>query len=362
MFFLLRKWFNRSHRVRVRVANALMLALVLNLVFGLLFYAVEHPHHDGLTLEDSIWWAMVTMTTVGYGDYYPVTFVGRYLIAYPCFLIGIGFIGSLIGIVVDSVIGRMTKKRKGYSTMYLKNHHVICHCPSEGKVLQIVSELRAAPGSEGVPVVVISPELDEQPVSFREREIQFVKGDPTAGDVLQRAAVCDAAGVLVLAANPGDASCDAETFAIASVVKLTCNNAESRSRLVLEMVSRSNRELLDGAGADGIVATEGISDQLLVQELCNPGLSDVFDQLISYKFGAEFYLTESSLSGTTLEAVQIEAIRGSGHVQVLGLLRDGKTMFAKGADTVIRESDQLIVLAESLAEFQALEQRLQKSA
>lgn len=39
---------------------------------GLIFSAVEHKR-----VVDSIWWAFVTATTVGYGDFYPVTIVGR---------------------------------------------------------------------------------------------------------------------------------------------------------------------------------------------------------------------------------------------------------------------------------------------
>ena len=135
MFVLFKKWVNRSHLPVVKVFNALMLALAMNLVFGFGFYLAESGHHDGLTLADSIWWSMVTMTTVGYGDIYPVTFVGRFLIAYPCFLIGIGFIVFLFGIAVDSVLEQVTKKKKGYAKVHLKDHYIICNAPGVKKNL-----------------------------------------------------------------------------------------------------------------------------------------------------------------------------------------------------------------------------------
>lgn len=48
------------------------------------------------TAEDAIWWAFVTVTTVGYGDYYPVTTGGR-VIASALMLVGIGLFGSYTG-------------------------------------------------------------------------------------------------------------------------------------------------------------------------------------------------------------------------------------------------------------------------
>ena len=57
-----------------------------------LYYA-EHQAQPKVyrSIPDSIWWAIVTLTTVGYGDVYPTTTVGR-IIASIVMLTGIGFI------------------------------------------------------------------------------------------------------------------------------------------------------------------------------------------------------------------------------------------------------------------------------
>lgn len=52
------------------------------------------------TVGDAFWWAIVTITTVGYGDYYPVTFVGR-VIATIMMLLGI----ALLGVVTAGISG-----------------------------------------------------------------------------------------------------------------------------------------------------------------------------------------------------------------------------------------------------------------
>lgn len=48
------------------------------------------------TFEEALWWAAVTVTTVGYGDFYPVTSAGR-LIAVGLFLAGIALLGVVTG-------------------------------------------------------------------------------------------------------------------------------------------------------------------------------------------------------------------------------------------------------------------------
>jgi voltage-gated potassium channel len=56
-------------------------------------YVIEHGANPGIrTFDDALWWAVVTATTVGYGDVSPVTGEGR-VIAVLLMLVGIGVIG-----------------------------------------------------------------------------------------------------------------------------------------------------------------------------------------------------------------------------------------------------------------------------
>lgn len=54
------------------------------------------PGANITTFGDALWWAAVTVATVGYGDYYPVTLQGR-LVATGLFIVGIGLLGVLTG-------------------------------------------------------------------------------------------------------------------------------------------------------------------------------------------------------------------------------------------------------------------------
>lgn len=76
--------------------------LVISVV-AILFLAALPMRHIEPSFDsyaDALWWAIVTMTTVGYGDLYPETTVGR-LIASVLMLIGIGMIGLVTGTVAS---------------------------------------------------------------------------------------------------------------------------------------------------------------------------------------------------------------------------------------------------------------------
>ena len=87
---LLETLFN-SRRLRTILA-ALIFFIFL---FGYLFYVSEPDVRD---LGDGIWWALVTITTVGYGDITPVTTLGR-VVASSLMLLGLGLIATITAIV-----------------------------------------------------------------------------------------------------------------------------------------------------------------------------------------------------------------------------------------------------------------------
>ena len=87
---------NRSQYAVVITLTAAMVVLVLASLFVLQFEA-NAPNGNIKTGGEAVWWAIVTITTVGYGDYYPVTAGGR-IVGFFVMLAGIGIIGALASI------------------------------------------------------------------------------------------------------------------------------------------------------------------------------------------------------------------------------------------------------------------------
>jgi voltage-gated potassium channel len=348
IFILMKRVFRHSRRPTFRVGLGLLAAAALNLAFGLAFFFAEKEVSLNLTLADSIWWSMVTMTTVGYGDFYPQTWIGRYLVAYPCFLLGIGLIGYLLGTIADAVMESISRKKKGLGKMRTKNHLVICHCPSTAKILQIAAEFRAS-ATDAADVVVVSDRLDELPPAFQSNDIAFVKGSPSREDVLIRAAVPAAAGVIVLSEDSQDPDSDAQGFAVASTVRHLCG--ASGPRLIVEVARRDNLPMMARIGADGLIPIEGFCESLLVQELMNPGLREVFDELVSYHRGAEFYITDHKLPVRLFTDYQIAALKFAADIQIVGRVSKGRAQLPPPKGEALQPDDRLVVIASDKQDF-----------
>jgi voltage-gated potassium channel len=114
--FRLRRFMNPENRTLLKneILNnrgsyaALLTVLLAGLVIStasifILFFESKSPDANITTGGDSIWWSIVTITTVGYGDRYPVTPGGRTTAVFVMFS-GVGIIGALASILASLLI------------------------------------------------------------------------------------------------------------------------------------------------------------------------------------------------------------------------------------------------------------------
>lgn len=113
---------NRLSRILATNPLAIPIILIVLIVIlgGIGVYLAEHKHQGAniTNLADAFWWAVVTITTVGYGDYFPITLVGR-LIAIVVMFSGIGLVVGVLGVMsqrrikkVESRLEEISKKRE----------------------------------------------------------------------------------------------------------------------------------------------------------------------------------------------------------------------------------------------------------
>ena len=97
--------------VRSELLTAFTACLIIICFSAILVYFVEKGAQPEVfkNIGDSMWWAVITFTTVGYGDIYPVTPIGRILCAFISF-VGIAMLAIPTGIISSAFIASMKDK------------------------------------------------------------------------------------------------------------------------------------------------------------------------------------------------------------------------------------------------------------
>lgn len=100
--------------------------LIGTFVFGsLLFFFVESPvNPNAATLDDSAYFMIVTMSTVGYGNIVPYTGIGR-LISVMAIIVGVGYAGWVTAAIATSLIEQLREERKKETEKEFKSMEMI---------------------------------------------------------------------------------------------------------------------------------------------------------------------------------------------------------------------------------------------
>lgn len=96
-------------RVSTYVIGAAIMAVGLGAI-AVLDVEQDAPGANITTFGDALWWACATVTTVGYGDHYPVTTQGRF-IAVGLMLVGIAMVGAVTASVAAWLVSQVEQQR-----------------------------------------------------------------------------------------------------------------------------------------------------------------------------------------------------------------------------------------------------------
>jgi voltage-gated potassium channel len=88
-------------RVQGAFSAAVLIAILMIIFSSIAILQVENdPNSNIKNAEDALWWSFVTITTVGYGDKFPVTTEGR-IIAMVLMTVGVGLFGTFTGFIAS---------------------------------------------------------------------------------------------------------------------------------------------------------------------------------------------------------------------------------------------------------------------
>ncbi len=232
------------------LATTLVLLAVILAVATTGFYFFELRGNPDRTPFDALWWAMVTLSTVGYGDIVPVTVPGR-IIGMCIMGTGIGIMAALTGNLASALIERRNRKRQGLLPVKTAGHCLVLgynpHAPALVKALA-----ETAPPSRGPAVVLVAP---MPPEAFAEATVDlgledrlaFCRGNPAQEAVLGRASPGTARTAYILS-QEGMTPEEADQQSL--LTALTFRGLAPKAQLYAEALLEANRQHLSRAGVD----------------------------------------------------------------------------------------------------------------
>lgn len=233
------------------------------------FFELEYGKNENVReFSDALWWSMTTLSTVGYGDLYPVTPGGR-VVAVITMVVGVGVLGTLAATIATAFLEVRERGLFGFGRLRMRNHLLLLGWNDRSAL--VVDELKRDPRHAGRAIVVLA-ELERAPLEG----IDFVRGIPSRVDDQTRAGAPLAAGALVFARDPRDARSDHET----ALTALAFRRANPKAILAAELVDHDNREHLDAADCDAIIDGGMLTAEILVRAVRDATVVRLLEHLV----------------------------------------------------------------------------------
>jgi voltage-gated potassium channel len=264
---------------------------------------------------DALWYVMTTVTTVGYGDFYPVSLAGR-IYAIFIFLIGIGIAGLAIGKLVEALGAHRKRKEEGRLDFKGKNHFVIIGWSEKAKYA--ISE-----------IIETHPELDivlidQLPVTpLTHKNVHYIQGDPSSESVLLHANINEAQSVLVFSDDSiqDSALADGKTLLVVTSVERLTPHIHS----TVEIKKEENIKNFRHAKVDEFVLSHETVSRMAVRSAFSKGITEIYTQLLSHKEGENLFEVRKKDEWQTYK----DAFEG--------LLKEGATLISDGSDLGINK-------------------------
>lgn len=264
-------------------ALALSFLLIQVTLGGMSLYLIERSDNPAVVSpEDGLWWALVTITTVGFGDITPVTGLGR-IVAGVLMVGGMFTLATFAGIVGHSLLNAVLSIREEQFRMgnYV-NHLVICGY-EDGMDL-LLDAMLVEHDPEETKIVVFA-DLERPP--HIPPALYWVQGDATKESELEKVRIGRAAAVVVAGArHVSPQQADAVTLLTLFTIRSYLGKQRSARRryrpvyVVAEILDSENVDHARAAGADEVIETRRLGFALLAHAIGHHGTADTLSQVV----------------------------------------------------------------------------------
>ncbi|QDP40949.1 potassium channel family protein [Radiobacillus deserti] len=308
--------------------------IILMFLFGVLIHFVEPESFP--TIFDGVWWAFVTGSTVGYGDYVPLSTIGR-MMAILLILAGGGLVTFYMATVSAKTVNLEHDFSKG-KVKYNGKAHIIFVGWNE-RTKQLLHQVQERHSEQSI--VLIDQTLGSIP--DQDYNIHFIRGDATEDETLRKANIKEA-NCVVITSDPSKNEREADQQSILTTVAIRGNNPNVT--IITEILTKDQTINATRAGADSVIRSNDFMSTLFYHELFRDEPVEPFDLILELFSNQQFKEVElpKHLEGKTFLDTSDYLVASE---QILvGIRRNGELIINPPFQKIIAAEDTLIVLSK----------------
>jgi voltage-gated potassium channel len=321
------------HNKRFELITLLFLLLFVVTTAGIAIYVFEeHVNPQINTVFDAFYWALVTMTTVGYGDISPVTHEGR-TISMIVIVAGIAMISFVTSVIVSAFSEKLIQLKESRIVEQVNKSEAFLLICGYGQMTKMFMRQRDENDSE---YIIIEKDKERYNQAIKDG-YDAIREDASRHDTLARFNVKHAKITVLCLLNS-----DIENIYISL-------NAKSISRHIQVIARASDPSMVKKfkrAGADHIVLPNSVANKMLQTAISKPHLYKAAHAILTSKDVAVFdeirIYPGDPLIGKKVRDINFKQLR----LLLMAIERVGEKdfLFNPSGDTVLKNGDVLVLM------------------